>query len=275
MFRLFRASVLILLFLPETASLGYAQGDSHPLTYYNPAWSPDGRIIAFESNREGNSAVYLVEVESRALRRLTPTDTEAFQPAWSPDGGRIVFGMKQGETSDLYVVNRDGSNLAPVTVQPGSQFYASFSPDGRSILFGVQFPEKRDVYYVGVVGSDGRGYRLLTDSSASSSGPRWVADGSRVEFTRTPLLTPAPGEPMRDFFRRRDAASRRVSIRPDGSDAREIGPAPGEGEPAPVDSPDGKYAVETREGAGTAGLYLIEKATGRERTLVGRSPPAE
>ena len=257
------------------APQSFAQSTPPSITYYNPAWSPDGRSVAFESNRQGTSAVFVVEVESRALRRLTPADADAFQPGWSPDGRRIVFGMKRGDASDLYTVNRDGSDLTPVTVQPGSQFYASFSPDGRSILFGVQFPERRDVYYVGVVAFDGNGYRLLTDSTASSSGPRWSTDGSRIEFTRTPLLTPAPGEPMRDFVRRRDAASRLVSIRPDGNDAREIGPAPGEGESGPVDSPDGRFAVESREGQGRNGLYLIEKATGRERVLVGQSSPVE
>ena len=274
MSRLFRVPGLLLLFLPFISAPGSTQNPPQAVAYYNPAWSPDGRSIAFESNREGNSAVYLVEVESRMLRRLTPVNAEAFQPAWSPDGARIVFGMKRGDVSDLFLVNRDGSNLISLTEQPGSQFYASFSPDGRWILFGVQFQERRDLYYVGVVQSDGRGYHLLTDSTASSTGPRWSGDGRRIEYSRTPILRPAPGEPMRDFARRRDAASRLVSMRPDGSDAREIGPAPGEGEPGPVDSPDGRYAVESRDSAG-GGLYLVEKATGRDRVLVGRSPPAE
>lgn len=273
MFRL-RVSALLLLFLPGISAPGSAQNPPHPAAYYNSAWSPDGRHVAFESNREGNFAVYLVEIESRVLQRLTPADAEASQPAWSPDGNRIVFSMKRGESSDLYLVNRDGSSLSRVTEQAGSQFYASFSPDGRWILFGVQFEDRRDLYYVGIVQTNGSGYRLLTDSTASSTGPRWSADGRRIEYSRTPILRPAPGEAMRDFARRRDAASRLISMRPDGSDGREIGPAPGEGEPGPVDSPDGRYAVESRDSAG-GGLYLMEKATGRERVLVGRSPPVE
>jgi Tol biopolymer transport system component len=275
MLSVFRASGMVLLFFSGGAVPGAAQAESHSISFYNPAWSPDGRTITFESNREGTSAVYTVEVETRAVRRLTPADAEAFQPAWSPDGSRIVFGMKRGNATDLYIVDRDGSNLTRIADQPGSQFYASFSPDGRRILFGVQFPERRDVYYVGVVGSDGTGYRLLTDSTASSSGPRWSSDGNRVEFTRTPLLSPAPGEPMRDFFRRRDAASRLLSMRPDGSEARDIGPAPGEEEPSPVESPDGRYVVESKEIGGKTGLYLTEKATGRERMLVGSASPVE
>ena len=275
MHSVFRAPGLVVLFLSGWSAPVVAQAGSHPISFYNPAWAPDGRTITFESNREGNSAVYTVEVESRAIRRLTPADAEAFQPTWSPDGSRIVFGMKRGDATDLYIVDRDGSNLTRITEQPGSQFYASFSPNGRQILFGVQFPERRDVYYVGVVGSDGAGYRLLTDSTASSSGPRWSTDGSRVEFTRTPLLSPAPGEPMRDFSRRRDAAGRRISMLPDGSEARDIGPAPGEGEPNPVESPDGRYVVESKEVGGNTGLYLIEKTTGRERMLVGRASPVE
>ena len=274
MFRLLRVSVFILFSLAVISARGATQNPPHPVAYYNPVWSPDGRSIAFESNREGNFAVYLVEVDSRSLHRLTPADAEASQPAWSPDGNRIVISMRRGDTSDLYLVNRDGANLTRVTQQPGSQFYAPVSPDGRWLLFGVQFQERKDLYYVGIVQANGSGYRLLTDSTASSTGPRWSADGRRIEYSRTPILSPAPGEAMRDFARRRDAAGRLVSMAPDGSDSREIGPAPGESEPEPVDSPDGRYAVESRDSAG-GGLYLIEKATGRERVLVGRSPPAE
>lgn len=272
MLRLARVAGLLLAVVVPPVS---AQDQPHPVAYYNPAWSPDGRTIAFESNREGNSAVYTVEVESRAVRRLTPADAEAFQPAWSPDGRMIVFGMKRGDTSDLYLVRRDGSNLTRVIEQPGSQFYASFSPDGGWIVFGVQFPEKRDLYYVGVVRPDGTRYRLVTDSTVSSTGPRWAAGGKRIEFTRTRPLQPAPGEAMRDFVRRRDAASRLISMRLDGSDSREIGSAPGESEPGPVESPDGRYVVESKEVGGRTGLYLTEKTTGRERMLVGSSSPLE
>jgi dipeptidyl aminopeptidase/acylaminoacyl peptidase len=251
------------------ASPAQSQTEPRAITYYNPTWSPDSRAIAFESNRDGTSAVYTVVVDGGALHKLTPDGVEAYQPSWSPDGRRIVFAMKREAESDLYLVNADGSGQLQLTSVPGGEFYASFSPDGRSIVFGMQHRARREVYYVGVVGADGSGYRLLTDSTSASSGPRWSADGRRIEFTRTPLFSPNPGEAMRDLARRREQASRLVSVRPDGSDVRELGPAPGEGEPGPVDSPDRRYAVEARDGAGSSGLYLTEKATGRERVLVG------
>jgi TolB protein len=263
--------LLLLPLLSRVPALLQAQDPAQPAAYYNPTWSPDGRTIAFESNREGRFAVYTVDRETGRVRRLTTDEGDASQPAWSPDGRRIVFTLERAGGSQLYRMNADGSHLARLTNGRGKHFYASYSPDGRWIVFGVQDEQRRERYYVGVVRADGSDYRVLTDSTASSEGPRWAADGRRIVFTRTPLLARDSGETMPDLARRRQRASTRISIQRDGSDARVIAaPPPGEGEGEGLAlSPDGRFAVLSREVDGRAGLYLIDRATGGERLLVG------
>jgi Tol biopolymer transport system component len=89
--------------------------------YTSPAWSPDGRQIAFGSDAEaGQFEIYVMNIDGSAQRRLTNIGA-ARDPAWSPDGQRLVFAASQnGEPAELYVINVDGSNLRQVTFNNAS-----------------------------------------------------------------------------------------------------------------------------------------------------------
>ncbi len=58
-----------------------------------PAWSPDGRRIAFESDRDGNDEIYVMNADGSGVTRLTDNDAIDRSPAWSPDGRRIAFDL--------------------------------------------------------------------------------------------------------------------------------------------------------------------------------------
>lgn len=92
--------------------------DSHK-SYY-PALSPDGRKIAFTSDREGNAEIYVMNVDGGGIRRLTRNDGTDEYPTWSPDGQWIAFHSdREGSSRDgdfeIYVMRPNGSDVRRLT----------------------------------------------------------------------------------------------------------------------------------------------------------------
>ena len=80
-----------------------------------PTWSPDGTRLAFASNRDFNSEIYLVNANGSGLTRLTDNEAIDATPAWSPDGTRIAFYSSREGRRDVYVMSTDGSGLVRLT----------------------------------------------------------------------------------------------------------------------------------------------------------------
>jgi Tol biopolymer transport system component len=93
-------------------------------------WSPDGRRIAFVSNRDGNHEVYVINIDGSGLRNLTRNPAGDGHPAWSPDGRKIGFVRIRGSNRDIYVMNADGSGQRNLTRDiPRRAFFAiAWSP---------------------------------------------------------------------------------------------------------------------------------------------------
>jgi dipeptidyl aminopeptidase/acylaminoacyl peptidase len=100
----------------------------------DPAWSPDGRRIAFASGRGGATQLYVMSADGSGVTRLTTSDTEDRHPAWSPDGGRLAFSRVRcpdtGRTCypTVFVVGPSG---VPAEVGLGDD--PAWSPDGTRI----------------------------------------------------------------------------------------------------------------------------------------------
>lgn len=101
----------------DTASARLAD-DVRPFRPH-PDCSPDGKSIAFWSNRDGNQEIYVMNVDGTGQRRLTDNPASDANPAWSPDGTKILFHSDRGGNRDLYVMNADGSNPRAVTSDLG------------------------------------------------------------------------------------------------------------------------------------------------------------
>jgi Tol biopolymer transport system component len=108
---------------------------SHPAADFSPAWSPDGKRIAFVSARDGNTEIYVMDADGSGPTRLTTTTTFEFAPAWSPDGSKIAFHAGDGNDLEIWVMNADGTNPEQRTNNSVSDAEPSWSPDGGRMVF--------------------------------------------------------------------------------------------------------------------------------------------
>ena len=102
--------------------------------------SPDGRWLAFDSDRGGNADLYVMPAAGGDARQITTDPAADFSPAWSPDGRRILFHSLRNGSRDVYTVDADGTGLTRWTSSPDEELDAGWFPDGETILFTVFEP---------------------------------------------------------------------------------------------------------------------------------------
>ncbi len=86
-----------------------------------PAWSPDGKLLAFTSNRDGKPQIYLMNPDGTGLRRLSNGVYADFSPTWSPDGNWIAFASTRENQTDVYMMDRNGNNVTRLTKTTGDR----------------------------------------------------------------------------------------------------------------------------------------------------------
>lgn len=152
----------------------HAAGDSQP------AVSPDGKMLAFASNRGGDSEIYVMKANvpegptNRPIR-LTDNLTSDTQPDWSPNGKKIVFQSNRTGNDEVFVMNADGTRQKNLSRNPAEDGDPIFSPDGKRIAFFSSRP-------IGPVTGDAEVWRMradgtnpvqLTDDPALDAAPVW------------------------------------------------------------------------------------------------------
>lgn len=106
-----------------------------PEPIISPAWSPDGRELAYVSFESRKAVVYVQEVGSGKRRAIANFRGSNSAPAWSPDGSQLALTLSRDGGSQLYLMNRDGSNVRRFTQSGAIDTEAVWSPDGRQIYF--------------------------------------------------------------------------------------------------------------------------------------------
>lgn len=224
---------------------------SRRIEYWNPAWSPDGRKMVFESNLEGKYTLFVINADGTGLRRLTSDSSVNTQPNWSPDGRRIVFSSNRSGNTELYTMNADGTGVTRLTsMGRGAWYRSSFSPDGKWVAFQGRPDNTETRDRVFVIGVDGSELRLVSDSALGAEGPRWASDGRTIRFLQVPYPRRLWRDMNPDDLQAARAGQKMVSVRPDGSGLAPLPPARA-GESETTWSRDGSsgYFTATRDGA--------------------------
>ena len=135
-----------------------------------PAWSRDGKLIAFVSDRGGTNDVWIMNADGSAQKRLTTLAGEEDHPSFSPAGDRIVFSETANNAATLMSVKVDGSDLQPLTTGGFKDWNPSWSRQG------ILFPSNRD----------GSGHWKIWQVQADGSGLSQVGNSIGLDPVRLP-----------------------------------------------------------------------------------------
>jgi Tol biopolymer transport system component len=100
-----------------------------------PQISPNGKRIAFASDRSGHYEIYICDIDRHNVSQLTSMGVNARAPRWSPDGSKISFDARNAGLADIFVTGVDGGPLSQLTSEPSDEVRPSWSIDGRWIYF--------------------------------------------------------------------------------------------------------------------------------------------
>jgi len=201
-----------------------------------PAFSPDGRKIAFTSRRAGVFYLFLMNADGTDQRQLAPERAvSGTEPTWSPDGKRIVFRTTVTPYT-IYSINVDGSGLQKLTDGTAGASSPAWSPDGKKIAFTSRRSGNPEIY---AMDADGANVVRLTSNDAIDRFPAWSPDGRRIAFESD-----------------RDGDSRIYAMNADGTNVVRLTSPPGK-DSRPSWSPDGKQLTFHRTVLGHAQVYVM------------------
>jgi len=144
----------------------------------SPAWSPDGKFVAMTLTKDGTPDIYVMNLATGALRRLTNhwgIDTE---PSWSPTGREIAFVSERAGSAHLFIMDAEGTNVRRLTPSGGFNTQPRWSPKGDVIVYTSRHGGL-DLWAINV---DGSNPRRLTNGPGSNESASWAPNGRHLVF---------------------------------------------------------------------------------------------
>jgi dipeptidyl aminopeptidase/acylaminoacyl peptidase len=138
----------------------------------DPAWSPDGRRIAFVSQHRGNADIYLLDLRTGSRRNLTNSPDMDLSPVWSPDGRQIAFEAMRDGYWGIKVIDLETGTVRDLTGGFITRQSPTWSPDGRQIAFSSNNGRYWDIYVIDLETGETRN---LTNSASDDVNPVWTA----------------------------------------------------------------------------------------------------
>ena len=272
-----------------------------------PRWSPDGKQIAFLSDRERDKPqLYVMPAKGGDARRLTDLPLGAMPASWSPDGSKLLFSAKvlntppppdadakkrweqrprhvtraqykadgQGYTFDarqhLFLVDVKTGACKQLTDGDADDRAEAWSPDGTRIAWARNRTGVADynVSDLHVMNADGSGARQLTNDAGRATSPSWSPDGRAIAFYAYDEMTPWIGDPMVRPWVVAVSGGPSRPITKDYDQGVALLPPPAV-TPGPVWSPDGAQVSAIFAVRGQAHFVRARVAEGGTETIIG------
>jgi len=151
-------------------------------------WSPDSKMVAFNSDRAGDMNIWLYSLADSSSRQLTTGHGGDFQPNWSPDAKRIAFFSSRSGSPNIWEVEVASGTLRRLTSNSGVNVNPFYSPEGSLLAYQSDEGGRLEVW---VTSADGSNPRRLTNVGVTGHFMRWTGDGRAVVFRCTCSGKPA------------------------------------------------------------------------------------
>jgi Tol biopolymer transport system component/C-terminal processing protease CtpA/Prc len=171
---------------------------SNPANDTRPLFSPDGKQLAFMSNRTGNEDIFVLTLATGDVRRITYDDGNDHLDAWSRDGKYLYFSTASNDINamnDVYRVSANGGTPMPVTADRfATEYWAAPAPNANAVAFtakgtvagqwwrrGHSHLDESEIWLVTSPNQSPK-YEKLSGGGAKEAWPMWSPDGKRVYF---------------------------------------------------------------------------------------------
>ena len=144
-----------------------------------PAWSPGGGAIAWSSGTAGEFDIRLMNTDGTSKQLLAGAPGRDVEPAWDPDGSRVIFATDRNGTFDLWAVNVTTEVQTPLVQLPGEEHEPAMAPDRSALAFSERASGNTDVW---VATPAGGSPAPLTNTPATDSAPAWSPTSTRIAF---------------------------------------------------------------------------------------------
>lgn len=152
---------------------------SSPRPLSSPAWSPDGKYIAYESFASGHPELFLQNLSTAKRELVSNHPGLNSSPCFSPDGTRLAMTLTHNGHAEIYALNLATHQLSQVTHDPSINTGAAWTPDGKSIMFTSDRGGTPQIYVKSING--GVAQRLTYDGNYNA-GAAVSPDGKKIAF---------------------------------------------------------------------------------------------
>jgi TolB protein len=167
----------------------------------SPAWSPDGKKLAYAAFESGHLRVYRQEIASGIRHEVAGFPGINSAPAWSPDGSRLALTLSRDGNPEIYLVDLRSGQLQRLTENSAIDTEPAFAPDGQSLVFTSDRGGRPQIYQMPAGGGSSTRLTFTGDYNAH---PRFAPDGRKLVLVH--------GEEGRHRIALFDLASRTLQV---------------------------------------------------------------